>query len=58
MDGKCSTHGKNSHKIFIRKYKVTRPLVKRRRRWEANIKTNLVGCDDINWIHLAQDRDQ
>ena len=31
-----------------------------RRRWEDNIKMDLqeVGCEDINWIELAQDRDR
>ena len=30
------------------------------RRWEDNIKMNLqeVGCEDINWTELAQDRDR
>jgi hypothetical protein len=30
-----------------------------RRRWEDNIKMNLqeVGCGDMDWIDLAQDRD-
>jgi hypothetical protein len=30
-----------------------------RHRWEDNIKMNLreVGLGDVDWIHLAQDRD-
>jgi hypothetical protein len=30
------------------------------RRWEDNIKMPLKerGCDDVDWIHLAQDRMQ
>jgi hypothetical protein len=34
-----------------------RPLVRPRRRWEDNTKTNIqeVGCGDLNWIELAQD---
>jgi len=38
---------------------VSLPLGRRRRRWEDNIKMGLqeVGCGDIDWIELAQDRD-
>ena len=37
-----------------------RPLGRRRRRCEDNIKIDLmeVGCDPGNWINLAEDRDQ
>jgi hypothetical protein len=33
---------------------------KTRRRWEDNIKIDLqeVGCGDMDWIELAQDRDR
>jgi hypothetical protein len=35
-----------------------RPLGRRRRRWEDNIKMDLqeVGCGGMDWIELAQDR--
>jgi hypothetical protein len=35
------------------------PLLRQRRRWEDNIKINLyeVGCGDMDWIELAQDRE-
>jgi hypothetical protein len=35
-----------------------RPLGRPRRRWEDNIKMDLqeVGCGDMDWIELAQDR--
>jgi hypothetical protein len=38
----------------------TRPLGRPRRRWVDNIKIDLreIGLDDIDWIDLAQDRDQ
>jgi hypothetical protein len=31
-----------------------------RRRWEDNIKMDLqeVGCEDVDWIELAQDRER
>jgi hypothetical protein len=36
------------------------PLGRPRRRWEDNIKMNLqeVGCEFMDWIDLAQDRDR
>ena len=37
-----------------------RPLGISRRRWDDNIKIDLqeVGCGDMDWIDLAQDRDR
>ena len=37
-----------------------RPPRKQRRRWENNIKMDFqeVGCGDMDWIDLAQDRDR
>jgi hypothetical protein len=37
-----------------------RPLGRPRRRWVDNIKMDLreIGCDGMDWIDLAQDRDQ
>jgi hypothetical protein len=37
-----------------------RPLGRPRRRWEDNIKIDLreIGCGGMDWIDLAQDRDQ
>ena len=37
-----------------------RPLGTPRRRWENNIKMDLhdVGCEGMDWIDLAQDRDR
>jgi hypothetical protein len=37
-----------------------RPLGRPRRRWEDNIKMDLqeVGCEGMDWIDLAQDRDR
>jgi len=36
-----------------------RPPVRPRRRWQDNIKMDLqeVGCEGMDWIELAQDRD-
>jgi hypothetical protein len=37
-----------------------RPLGRPRNRWASNIKTDLreIGWDGLDWIDLAQDRDQ
>jgi len=37
-----------------------RPFGRPRRRWEQNLKTDLleVGCEGTDWIDLAQDRDR
>jgi hypothetical protein len=37
-----------------------RPLGRPTRRWVDNIKMDLreIGCDDRDWIDVAQDRDQ
>jgi ribosome biogenesis protein Nip4 len=37
-----------------------RPLEKPRRRWEDNIEMDLreMGCGDVDWFELAQDRDR
>jgi hypothetical protein len=37
-----------------------RPLGRLRRRWVDNIKMDLreIGCDGMDWIDLAQDKDQ
>jgi len=26
------------------------------RRWRYNIKMDVIGCEPVDWIHLAQDR--
>jgi hypothetical protein len=46
-------------KFFNIMYSV-RPLGRPRRRWVDNIKMDLreIGWDDMDWIDLAQDRDQ
>jgi len=37
-----------------------KPLRRLRRRWENNIKMDIqeVGCGDMDWIELAQDKDR
>ena len=50
--------GRGVHKVLVEKPEGKRPLGRRRRRWEDNIKMDLEvgsGCGD--WMLLAQDRD-
>jgi len=44
----------------VRKPEGKRPLVRPRRRWEYNIKLGVqeVGCEGMDWIELAQERDR
>jgi hypothetical protein len=51
---------RNVYKISVGKPRGRRPLGRPKRRWEDNIKTDLreVGWEDVDWIHLAQDREQ
>jgi hypothetical protein len=48
------------HRLFVGKPEGKRPLERRRRRWEDNIKMDLQkvggGCGD--WMELAKDRDR
>jgi hypothetical protein len=58
----CSTSGakRNPYKILVGKPEAKRPLARPRRRWVDNIKMDLreIGWDGMDWIELAQDRDQ
>jgi hypothetical protein len=51
---------RNAYKILVGKPQGKRPVGRPRRRWVDNIKMDLreIGWDGINWIDLAQDRDQ
>jgi hypothetical protein len=44
----------------LRNLEEKRPLGRRGRRWEDNIRMDLreIGRGVVDWIHLAQDRDQ
>jgi hypothetical protein len=51
---------RNAYRILVGKPEEKRPLGRQRRRWEDNIKIDLreIGWDGMDWIDLAQDRDQ
>jgi hypothetical protein len=51
---------RNSYKIFVGKPEIKRPLGRPRRRWVDIIKMDLrgIGWDGVNWIDLAEYRDQ
>jgi hypothetical protein len=51
---------RNAYKILVGKPEGKRPLGRPRRRWVGNIKIYLreIGWDGMDWIDLAQDRDQ
>jgi hypothetical protein len=52
--------GRGVYRVLDGRPEVKRPLRRRRRRWEDNIKMALgeIGIDGANWIQLAQDRVQ
>jgi hypothetical protein len=60
--GTCRTHGRdgNTYKIVMRKPEGKRPHGKTRRMLEHDIRMDLreVGSEGVEWLHLAQDRDQ
>jgi hypothetical protein len=52
--------GKGVYRVLVGKLEGKRPLGRPRRRWEENIKMDLqeVGCGDMDWIELAQNRNR
>ena len=48
------------YRVSVGKPEGKRPLGKHRRRWKDNIKMDLqkVGCEDMDWIDMVQDRDR
>jgi hypothetical protein len=50
---------RNGYNILFGKPDGNRPVGRARRRWEDSIRRDLrEGWEDVDWIHLAQDRDQ
>jgi hypothetical protein len=50
---------RGTYNILVGRSEGRRPLGRPWRRWENNIKMDLreIGFGDVDWIHLAQDRD-
>jgi len=48
------------YRVFVGKPEGKRPLGRPRHRWEDNIKVDLqeVGCEGMDCVELAQDRDR
>jgi hypothetical protein len=51
---------RNVYKVLVGKPEGMRPHARPRSGWEDNIKMDLreIGLESVDWIHLAQDRDQ
>jgi hypothetical protein len=62
MDGHVVQMGEERgvYRVLVEKTKGKRPLGRPRRRWEDNTRMDLheVGCGNMEWIGLAQDRDR
>jgi hypothetical protein len=50
----------NAYKLLGRKPEGKRPRGIPRRRWKDNIRLDLkeIGREGVDWMHVAQDRDQ
>jgi hypothetical protein len=51
---------RNAYRILVGKPEGKRPLGRPRRRWVYSFKMDLkeIGWDGVDWIDMAQDRDQ
>ena len=56
----CMGERRGVNRVLRGKSEGTRPFGRPRHRWEDNIKMDLqeVGCEGMDWIMLAQDRDR
>jgi len=52
--------GRGVFRVLVGKPEGMRPLGRSRRRWEDSIKMDLqeVGCESMEWIEQAQNRDR
>jgi hypothetical protein len=62
MGRECSAYGerRSVYRMSVGKLEGKKSLGRLRHRWEDNIKIDLreVGCEVMDWIELAQDRDR
>jgi hypothetical protein len=51
---------RGAYNMLVGRAEGRRPLGRPRRRWEDNMKMDLreIGFENVDWIHLAQDRDR
>jgi hypothetical protein len=60
MTGHVTRKGekRNAYRLLVGKPEGKRPLGRQRSRWVDNIRMDLgeMGCGDVDWIGLAQDR--
>jgi hypothetical protein len=56
----CMGEVRIAYNILVEKSEGRRPLGRPSCRWEGNMKMDLgeIGFGDVDWIHLAQDRDR
>jgi hypothetical protein len=56
----CMGEGRKVNRVLVGKPEGKRPLERLRHRWEDRIRMDLreIGSGHVEWIHLAQDRDQ
>jgi hypothetical protein len=56
----CMGQIRKAYNILVGKSEGKRPLRRPRSRWEYNSRKDLreIGLEVVNWIHLAQNRDQ
>ena len=56
----CMGDRRGIYRVLVGKPGGKRPLGRPRHRWEDNTKMDLqeVGCGDMDWIMMAQDRDR
>ena len=57
----CMGEGRGLYRVLVGKPQGKRPLGRRRYRWEDNnnkMDLQEVGCEGMDWIELAKDRDR
>jgi hypothetical protein len=56
----CNRKVRNAYNTFAGSLERKRPLRRPRHRWEDKIRMDLreTGWEDVDWIHLDQNRDQ